>query len=67
VKWRELGEALEFSSPQLDKINTDHPNSCEKKCQVILQKWVKQNPSATWDKLIDAVEIIHLVPYTEGI
>jgi len=62
VKWRELGEALEFSSSQLDMIHTEHPSSCDVRCKVILQKWVKQDPSASWGKLVDAVKAIHSVP-----
>jgi len=41
AKWRELGEALGFIPSQLDIINNDHPNSCEERCKVMLQKWLK--------------------------
>ena len=64
AKWRELGEALGFLPSQLDIINTDHPNSCEERCKVMLQKWVKKDLSATWGKLADAVKAIHTVPCT---
>jgi len=62
-KWRELGEALGFSPSQLNIINVDHPNSCEDRCKVILQKWLRQDTSATWGKLIDAVKTIYSVPF----
>lgn len=55
TKWRELGLALGLTSSQLDIINVDHPNSCEQRCKVI-QKWLKQDPLATWGKLVDAMQ-----------
>ena len=54
-KWRELGEAIGMPPFQLDIINADHPNSCEERCKVMLQNWLKKDASATWGKLIDAV------------
>ena len=62
AKWRELGEALGFLPSQLDIINIDHPNSCEERCKVMLQKWLKQDLSATWGKLVDTMKAIHSVP-----
>ena len=60
-KWRELGEALGFSPSQLNIINVDNPSSCEERCKVMLRKWVQQNLSATWGKLVDAAKAIHSV------
>lgn len=59
AEWRELGEAIGISPSQLNIINVDHPNSCEERCKVVLRKWVEQDPSATWGKLVDAVNTIH--------
>ena len=61
VKWRELGEALRIPSSQLDIINTDLRNSCEERCRAVLRKWIELDPSATWGKLIDVVNIIQPV------
>jgi len=55
TKWRELGAALGLRSWQLDIINVDHPNSCEERCKVMLRKWLRQNPSANWGMLSDAI------------
>ena len=62
VKWRELGEALGITTFQLDIINVDHPNSCEERCKVMLKKWLKMDPQATWGKLVDAAKAIYSVP-----
>ena len=62
TKWRELGEALGMTPPQLDIINVDHPNSCEERCKVMLRKWVKQDVSATWGRLVDCMNTVYCVP-----
>ena len=69
AKWRELGEALGMTSDQLDIITVDHPTSCEDRCKMMLRKWLDHNPSATWGKLIDAVDssIVTVHNNTEGI
>ena len=60
VKWRELGVALGMSSWQLDIIKEDNLDSCEKRCQEVLKKWTTElDVSASWGKLVDAVNTIH--------
>ena len=56
TKWRELGE--EALASQLDIILVDHPNSCEERCKVMLQKWLRMDISATWGKLDDAARTL---------
>ena len=58
TKWRDLGEALQICSSRLNIIATDNPNSCEERCKAMLRKWLELNPSATWDKLTNAVDRI---------
>jgi len=67
TKWRELGTALGLRSPQLDIINVDHPNSCEERCKVMLRKWLRQNPSANWGVLIDAIDTLNVSITTKGL
>jgi len=50
-----LGLSLGVKSSQLDIIYVDHPNSCEERCKVVIRKWLQQDPSATWGKLVDAI------------
>ena len=59
VKWRELGEALGMSSWQLDIIKEDNLDSCKKRCQEMLKKWIELDVSASWGKLVNAVNKIH--------
>jgi len=61
TKWRELGLSLGVTSSQLDIINVDHPSSCEKRCKVMLRKWLQLDSSATWGKLADAVHSLDVV------
>ena len=57
-KWRELGAALGMESHKLNIIEVDYPNSCVKRCQVMLQRWKRQDVTSTWGKLVDAVDNI---------
>ena len=67
TRWRELGEALGMDPHRLDIITVDNPNSCEDRCKVMLQNWLKQDLSATWGKLVDAAETIHhTLPTNKG-
>ena len=67
VKWRDLGLALGVESFHLDLIHVDHPNSCEHSCRLVLMRWLETDPSATWSKLIDAIEVIsHATSKLEG-
>ena len=58
TKWRELGEVLGMTSTQLDIISCDYPSSCEERCREMLVKWLNQDISPTWGKLVDATHTI---------
>jgi len=47
-----------MESHKLDIIEVDYHNSCVKRCQVMLQRWKQQDVTATWGKLVDAVDIV---------
>ena len=62
TRWRELGEALGIEGYKLDIINVNHRHCCRERCKVMLEEWVKQDLSATWSKLLDAIKAIHSIP-----
>jgi len=47
-----------MSSSLLDIIGVDYPNSCRERCKALFREWLKQNRSATWGELTNAVDII---------
>jgi len=55
IKWREIGLVLGITPPELDVINADNPDSCEERFKVILRNWLRQDLSATWIKLAEAI------------
>jgi len=56
-----LGAQLGLKQYHLASISVDNaynPNRTEGCCKVVLAKWLKIDPSPTWGKLEDAVNII---------
>ena len=58
TQWRELGVSLGTTSCHLDLIHADYPHRCVDRCRMMLMKWLRQDISATWGKLVDAIETI---------
>ena len=64
AQWERLG--LELGLQEYEIANISENNSSRKQrqvevcCSQMLQKWLEINPSATWDKLDDAIKNIKL-------
>ena len=61
-----MGLSLGMTTSQLDIIHTDHPSSCEERFRVMIRKWLRQDPSATWGKLVDAINPPNMSPISTG-
>ena len=55
VDWYSLGLQLDVPSSDLNKIHHDYTGTDERR-QKMLDKWLEQQPWATWAKLVDALK-----------
>ena len=56
--WRDLGLELTNSDAKLNNIAKDFPHDVEKCCSEMLSYWLKNDPQASWNKLIEALKHI---------
>ena len=57
LKWYELGTELLDSGDvgKLDTIEADHPTDHDKCCLKMFQLWLRKQPTASWNQLIEAL------------
>ena len=58
LKWHDLGiELLESdkSIEELDKIEAEYKSDLDKCCTKMFQLWLRKQPSASWNQLIEAL------------
>ena len=55
-KWRQLGTQLNIDQHLMDIIEHDHPNDCESYCSKMFSEWLDNNPTASWEDIITAVD-----------
>jgi len=69
TKWKDLGRHLLGSSyaGQLDVIELNSPKNVEECCTKMFEYWLKLDPTATWDKLIAALQSVGLNTLSERI
>ena len=61
VHWERLGLELGLHKYNTDNIsvnNAHHPNRVEVCCAAVLEQWLREILSPTWDKLNDAIKKI---------
>ena len=59
--WRDLGLQLlpEKYTDKLNVIQANHHNNVEDCCDEMFQHWLAVDTEANWNKLTDALELIH--------
>ena len=69
TKWKDLGIHLLGSSlsGKLDAIEANSPKNVEECCTNMFQCWLNRDPTATWNKLISALQEIGLNILSEKI
>ena len=58
MKWHDLGIELldsDSSIDELDRIEAEHTSELNRCCKKMFQLWLKNQPSATWNQLIEAL------------
>ena len=58
ARWRDLGVELTVSDAKLDNITEDFPRDVERCCSEMLSYWLRNDPQASWNKLIEALKHI---------
>ena len=57
IKWHDLG--IELLDPNdyenLDTIEAEHPSDLIKCCTKMFKLWLKKQPTASWNQLIEAL------------
>ena len=56
TNWREIGIQLNLSNGDLLVIEEDNSHSVKKRCNAMLSKWLEVDTSASWEKLLRAVD-----------
>ena len=58
LKWHDLGTELLDSSDveTLDTIEADHPADHDKCCVKMFKLWLRKQPTASWNQLIEALK-----------
>ena len=63
LHWFDVGKALlreEHYYSYLNKIQHDYSNDVQRCCFEMLHYWLTVDAEASWNKLIDALQLIHL-------
>ena len=56
AQWEDIGVNLDIDLGHLEIIKVDNPNNVRRRCQILLQSWLRVDPDATWDKLFTAID-----------
>ena len=67
TNWYYLGIQLDLRDKQLDIIKSDNPLDTKMCCTKMFQYWVQEDPTASWNKLIHALENINYGALAETI
>ena len=59
-QWREIGTSLGITVPELDSIGHDHKHSAKNRLSKLWEKWLNKDGTASWDKLVKALDDITL-------
>ena len=55
LKWYDLGIELLDDVDALDKIGAEHPTDLNKCCTKMFLLWLRKQPTASWNQLIEAL------------
>ena len=70
TKWYELGLQLleeRTSIRILGEIEHDNPNNTSRCCTKMFERWLNQQPNASWDQLLTALDNINMNTAAEQI
>ena len=56
ARWRVIGTLLGLPSGTLDIIEYNNRDKAERCCNDMWSRWLKLDPSASWEKLLEVIE-----------
>lgn len=56
VHWKVIGTKLGLPSETLRIIKYDNKDKAEPCCDAVMEKWLEVDPSATWEKVFEAIK-----------
>ena len=56
ASWRVIGTQLSLTSEELNIIEYDNHHRAVRCCNAVLEKWLEQDKSASWEKLLIVIE-----------
>ena len=54
--WKNIGMELDLPDATLSIIENDNRHSVERCCNEMLRQWLKSDSSASWQKLLTAID-----------
>ena len=58
ARWKALGAIVGLKDYEIDNISEDYANRSIEGCAAMLMKWLRKNPTASWGKLDDAINLL---------
>ena len=68
-EWKHIGTELELDYRELENIEANHATDqrrVENCCREMISQWLKKDDSATWMKLLNAIDTVTL-SHTESV
>ena len=63
--WKKIGIELQLDDRALDNIEADyatHPRKVEQCCREMISQWLTIDTTATWTKLLSAIDTVSTYP-----
>ena len=57
TNWKEIGIQLNLNDGDISIIEEDNPRSVKRRCNAMLSKWLAVDSSASWQKLLAAIDV----------
>lgn len=54
--WKVIGVLLGLPEGELNIIEAGNHTNVKRCCNKMLEKWLEMDPTATWEKMFDAIE-----------
>lgn len=56
TQWKVIGTLLDIHNEELETIEAGYPTNVQWCCNQMLQKWLRENVSASWKDMLEVIE-----------